>query len=65
MAYTTSYTLKRFDATASIMYVVVNILNDAATPAIVETINSFPIKLTIDPTGATANCSIARSNRQD
>ena len=52
MAYTTSYTLKRFDATASIMYVVVNILNDAATPAIVETISSFPIKLTIDPTGA-------------
>ena len=52
MAYTTSYTLKRFDATASIMYVVVNILNDAATPAIVETISSFPIKLTIDATGA-------------
>ncbi len=52
MAYTTSYSLKRFDATASIMYVVVNILNDAATPAIVETIDSFPIKLPIDSTGA-------------
>ena len=52
MAYTTSYTLKRFDATASIMYVVVNILNDAATPAIIETISSFPIKLPIDSTGA-------------
>ena len=34
------------------MYVVVNILNDAATPAIVETIDSFPIKLPIDSTGA-------------
>ena len=52
MAYTTSYTLKRFDATASIMYVVVSISNDATTPAVVETIDSFPIKLPIDSTGA-------------
>ena len=52
MAYTTSYTFKRFDATRSIMYVVVNILNDATTPAVVETIDSFPIKLPIDSTGA-------------
>lgn len=52
MAYTTRYTLKRFDATTSIMYVVVDILNDATTPAVVETISSFPIKLSIDATGA-------------
>ena len=52
MAYTTSYTFKRFDATRSIMYVVVNILNDATTPAVVETIDSFPIRVPIDPTGA-------------
>ena len=52
MAYTTNYSFKRFDATGSIMYVVVNILNDAATPAVVETIDSFPIKLPIDAAGA-------------
>ena len=52
MAYTTNYSFKRFDATGSIMYVVVNILNDASTPAIVETIDSFPIKLPIDGAGA-------------
>ena len=52
MAYTTNYSFKRFDATGSIMYVVVNILNDASTPAIVETIDSFPIKLPIDGSGA-------------
>ena len=34
------------------MYVVVNILNDAGTPAVVETIDSFPIKLPIDAAGA-------------
>ena len=34
------------------MYVVVNILNDAGTPAVVETIDSFPIKLPIDGAGA-------------
>jgi len=52
MAYTTDYSFKRFDATGSIMYVVVNILNDATTPAVVETIDSFPIKLPIDGAGA-------------
>ncbi len=52
MAYTTNYSFKRFDATGSIMYVVVNILNDASTPVVVETINSFPIRLPIDATGA-------------
>jgi len=52
MAYTTNYSFKRFDATGSIMYVVVNILNDAGTPAVVETIDSFPIKLPIDAAGA-------------
>jgi len=52
MAYTTNYSFKRFDATGSIMYVVVNILNDAGTPAVVETIDSFPIKLPIDGAGA-------------
>ena len=52
MAYTTNYSFKRFDATGSIMYVVVNILNDATTPAVVETIDSFPIKLPIDAAGA-------------
>ena len=52
MAYTTDYSFKRFDATGSIMYVVVNILNDAGTPAVVETIDSFPIKLPIDAAGA-------------
>ena len=52
MAYTTNYSFKRFDATGSIMYVVVNILNDATTPTVVETIDSFPIKLPIDAAGA-------------
>ena len=50
MAYTTNYSFKRFDPTGSIMYVVVNILNDSST--VVETIDSFPIKLPIDSNGA-------------
>ena len=50
MAYTTNYSFKRFDPTGSIMYVVVNILNDSST--VVETIDSFPIKIPIDSNGA-------------
>ena len=50
MAYTTDYSFKRFDPTGSIMYVVVNILNDSST--VVETIDSFPIKIPIDSNGA-------------
>ena len=50
MAYTTNYSFKRFDPTGSIMYVVVNILNDSS--AVVETIDSFPIKIPIDSNGA-------------
>ena len=49
MAYTTNYSFKRFDPTGSIMYVV-NILNDSST--VVETIDSFPIKIPIDSNGA-------------
>ena len=50
MAYTTNYSFKRFDPTGSIMYVVVNILNDSST--VVETIDSFPIKIPINSNGA-------------
>ena len=50
MAYTTNYSFKRFDATGSIMYVVVNILNDSST--VVETIDSFPIKIPINANGS-------------
>ena len=52
MAYTTNYSFKRFDPTGSIMYVVVNILNDSST--VVETIDSYPIKIPIDSNGAAA-----------
>ena len=52
MAYTTDYSFKRFDPTGSIMYVVVNILNDSST--VVETIDSYPIKIPIDSNGAAA-----------
>ena len=50
MAYTTNYSFKRFDPTGSIMYVVVNILNDSST--IVETIDSYPIKIPINSNGS-------------
>ncbi len=49
MAYTTGYSLVRFDPTLGILYVSVDILNDALS--VVETINSFPIKLPINSSG--------------
>ncbi len=49
MAYSTSYTLRSFNPVTSILFVRVDILNNSLS--IVDTIDSFPIRLPVDANG--------------